>query len=44
MPDTEAGRFQQRPVPTGFRLPNGRQLPFWHVTFENLEIRAERSG
>lgn len=36
------GRFEHAPVKTGFTLPNGMELPFWHVMFENLEIGAER--
>jgi hypothetical protein len=29
-------------VSTGFTLPNGKELPFWHVMFQNLEIESER--
>ncbi|RMF73264.1 MAG: hypothetical protein D6740_04210, partial [Alphaproteobacteria bacterium] len=29
-------RYADSPVPTGFMLPNGKQLPFWHVMFEDL--------
>lgn len=36
------GRFEHDPVPTGFELPNGMQLPFWHVMFDNLEVKASR--
>lgn len=36
------GVFQHSPVNTGFMLPNGKELPFWHVMFENLKIRTER--
>ncbi len=42
MPAPEEGSFQQEPVSTGFSLPNGMELPFWHVMFENLEIDAQR--
>jgi hypothetical protein len=34
--------FQAAPVNTGFTLPNGEQLPFWHVMFNNLDIQAQR--
>ncbi|MBW3660823.1 MAG: hypothetical protein KY397_04230 [Gemmatimonadetes bacterium] len=43
-PDMEAGRFVHEDVPTGFTLPNGMELPFWHVMFENLDVRATRGG
>lgn len=42
MPDMENMSFMQKPVNTGFELPNGMTLPFWHVMFENLEIDATR--
>lgn len=41
-PDMEAGRFVHEDVPTGFALPNGMELPFWHVMFENLDVRSTR--
>ncbi|MDX1623659.1 MAG: hypothetical protein R3199_06730 [Gemmatimonadota bacterium] len=44
MPDREAGRFHHEDLPTGFTLPNGEELPFWHVMFEDLEISASRGG
>lgn len=44
MPVPHESRYEKRPVQTGFTLPNGVQLPFWHVMFENLDIRAERTG
>lgn len=44
MPDAENGRFVQDPVQTGFTLPNGQLLPFWHVMFENVEVTAERGS
>jgi hypothetical protein len=40
MPDRKKNRFQQKAVNTGFKLPNGKQLPFWHVMFENLDIKG----
>ena len=43
MPDMDAGHFVKSPVPTGFTLPNGMELPFWHVMFENLEVDASRA-
>jgi len=43
MPVMEEGRFTKKPVKTGFNLPNGMELPFWHVMFENLEIDSKRS-
>jgi len=35
--------FEESPVKTGFTLPNGMELPFWHVMFESLDISATRS-
>ena len=42
MPDPPNLSFTQKPVKTGMTLPNGMELPFWHVMFENLETKAER--
>ena len=43
MPDMDnKGHFKHVPVHTGFKLPNGMELPFWHVMFENLKIDAHR--
>lgn len=42
MPDMEEGRFHHESLPTGFELPNGKTLPFWHVMFGNLEIESSR--
>lgn len=42
MPDMKEGNFAHKNVKTGFNLPNGMELPFWHVMFENLEINSER--
>lgn len=41
-PDMEKGTFMKSPVKTGFQLPNGMELPFWHVMFETLEIASKR--
>ncbi len=41
-PVPEQLTFEQDPVQTGFTLPNGMTLPFWHVMFENLEVDADR--
>ena len=38
----ESESFEQRPVHTGMMLPNGMELPFWHVMFENLQIGGHR--
>lgn len=40
MPDMKHGGFTPDPVKTGFTLPNGKPLPFWHVMFQNLSISA----
>lgn len=40
----EGGGLQNQPVSTGFTLPNGEELPFWHVMFEDLNVAAERAG
>jgi len=42
MPNMEEQIFVHNNVSTGFELPNGMELPFWHVMFENLEINANR--
>ena len=34
--------FTHDNVSTGFQLPTGQELPFWHVMFQNLEIDSER--
>lgn len=44
MPDMKRGRFEHSAVPTGFTLPDGKELPFWHVMFENLDVHAARGG
>lgn len=44
MPDPDRGVYKPSPVHTGFKLPNGKELPFWHVMFSNLDIQAERSS
>ncbi|RMG67270.1 MAG: hypothetical protein D6715_05165 [Calditrichaeota bacterium] len=41
-PDMEHMSYMPAPVKTGFKLPNGMELPFWHVMFENLQISANR--
>ncbi len=41
-PVMKEGRFIPSPVKTGFTLPNGVELPFWHVMFENLEVKGRR--
>lgn len=41
-PDAEKQIFVPSPVHTGFMLPNGKELPFWHVMFENLVFDAHR--
>lgn len=42
MPEKEEQKFTHKDVKTGFQLPNGMELPFWHVMFENLTIEADR--
>lgn len=42
-PDPQHGVFVPKPVATGFGLPNGKTLPFWHVMFESLDIDASRA-
>lgn len=41
-PNMEEGLFEHAPVQTGFTLPNGQPLPFWHVMFESVETEAQR--
>lgn len=41
-PDMKNGVFMKKPVNTGLTLPNGMTLPFWHVMFENLDVKAKR--
>ena len=38
----EQGRIEKKPVKTGFELPNGKELPFWHVMYGNLDIESDR--
>lgn len=40
----DGGGLENKPVKTGFNLPEGKELPFWHVMFEDLEVSAERAG
>jgi len=42
MPNPKAGHFDHKPVKTGLTLPNGMELPFWHVMFENLKVESTR--
>lgn len=42
MPVKGQHKFKHVNVKTGFNLPNGMELPFWHVMFENLKIDSER--
>jgi len=42
MPVMGEGHYEKKPVQTGFKLPNGMELPFWHVMFSNLDIQAGR--
>lgn len=42
MPVKDGHSFTHKNVSTGFTLPNGKELPFWHVMFQNLEIDSER--
>ncbi|MFQ5689311.1 MAG: hypothetical protein ACE5HQ_03455 [Gemmatimonadota bacterium] len=44
MPSKEMDHFEPNPVNTGFSLPNGMQLPFWHVMFENLTVNSHRGN
>lgn len=44
MPAEGTGELQPSPVKTGFTLPNGEPLPFWHVMFENVETQASRQS
>jgi plastocyanin len=36
------GKFESKPLKTGFMLENGEELPFWHVMFANLIVSSER--
>ena len=42
MPVEGEHTFTHNNVSTGFQLPNGKELPFWHVMFQNLEINSQR--
>ena len=42
MPVKGKHKFTHDNVSTGFTLPNGKELPFWHVMFENLNIESQR--
>ena len=41
-PNMKTMAFDKVPVKTGFKLPNGMELPFWHVMFENVQVKGER--
>ncbi len=41
-PNMKTMAFDKSPVKTGFKLPNGMSLPFWHVMFEAIQVKAER--
>ncbi len=42
---TPQGGMQKQPLPTNFRLPNGREQPFIHLMFETATVRdIVRSG
>ncbi len=41
-PNMKTMAFEKAPVKTGFKLPNGMSLPFWHVMFEAVQVNAER--
>ena len=43
-PAPDEDGFIPRPVKTGFTLPGGKELPFWHVMFGNLEITSDRKN
>ena len=43
MPVEGEHKFTHQNVKTGFTLPNGMELPFWHVMFENLTISSQRN-
>lgn len=43
-PAPEKRGFVKSPARTGFVMPNGKELPFWHVMFGNLDIEFPRSG
>ena len=42
MPVQGEHKFKHNNVKTGYTLPNGQELPFWHVMFENLAIESSR--
>ncbi len=42
-PNMKTMAFEQTPVKTGFKLPNGMSLPFWHVMFEAVQVNAGRN-
>ncbi len=42
LPDQD--QYEHKNVKTGFSLPNGKELPFWHVMFGSLDIQAQRRG
>ena len=41
-PLPEETRYVDKPVHTGLTLPNGKELPFWHVMFETIEVTTSR--
>lgn len=43
-PAPEKEGFRRNPARTGYRLPNGKELPFWHVMFGNVDVESSRGG
>jgi hypothetical protein len=41
-PGKEQWEFEMAPVSTGYTLPNGKEMPFWHVMFEDVEVAGSR--
>ncbi len=42
VPDKDKGVYEKKAVKTGFEMEGGKELPFWHVMFENVKVEAAR--
>lgn len=42
-PKPEKGTYEKDPVHTGYKLDDGKELPFWHVIFMKPEVTAARA-
>jgi hypothetical protein len=41
--DKDGNTYEKDPVHTGYKLDDGKELPFWHVMFMEPEVTASRT-